>query len=174
MIETERLKMRPITWDDLDYLFELRQDPDVSRYLGGVPTREKLETRTRFHINCHETIGIGMCIMTYKPDGKMVGFSGLQPLEAAGAVEVGYSIDKAHWGLGLGTEACRAWLDYGFDRAGLPLITAIAIPENRASRHIMEKCGMKYQKQYFGRGFECALYRISKEEYNKLNRHDET
>ncbi len=170
MIETERLKMRPITWDDLDWLFELRQDPEVSRYLGGVPTREKLETRTRFHINCHETLGIGMCIMTYKPDGKTIGFSGLQPLEVAGEIEVGYSIGKEHWGLGIGTEACRGWLDYGFNKHGLERIIAVCDPNNFGSYHIMEKCGMKYEKHIFAYESDCLMYGISKSEFNTLNK----
>jgi [ribosomal protein S5]-alanine N-acetyltransferase len=162
--------MRPITWDDIDWLFELRQDPEVSRYLGGVPTREKLETRTRFHINCHETLGIGMCIMTYKRDGKKVGFSGLQPLAVADAVEVGYSINKEHWGLGIGTEACRGWLDYGFNKHGLERIIAVCDPNNFGSYHIMEKCGMKYEKNIFAYESDCVMYGISKSEFNALNK----
>jgi ribosomal-protein-alanine N-acetyltransferase len=104
--------------------------------------------------------------MIYKETGKTIGWCGLQPLDDTDETEAGYALEKEYWGLGIGTEACRAWLDFGFNTAGLPRITAIAVPENKASRHIMEKCGMKYEKQYFGRGFECALYGISREEFN--------
>jgi ribosomal-protein-alanine N-acetyltransferase len=170
MIETERLNFRPITWDDIDWLYEMRLDPEVSRYLGGVPTREKLEARTRFHIDCHEKLGIGMCLMTYKPDDKMIGFAGLQPLEAAGEIEVGYSIVKDHWGLGIGTEACRGWLRFGFNKYGLERIIAVAHPDNLGSTHIMEKNGMKYEKNIFAYEADCVMYGISKDEFNALNK----
>jgi RimJ/RimL family protein N-acetyltransferase len=170
MIETERLKFRPITWDDVDWLFEMRQDPDVSRYLGGVPSREKLETRTRFHIGCHEKLGIGMCVMTYKPDDKMIGFAGIQPLESTGEIEVGYSIIKDYWGLGIGSEACRGWLDFGFNKHGLERIIAVCDPNNFGSYHIMEKCGMKYEKNIIAYDSDCKMYGISKSEFNALQK----
>ena len=169
MIETERLKFRPITLDDLDQLFEMRSDPDVARYLGGVPTREKADARARWHIECHKKLGIGMCIMTYKPENKDIGFAGIQPLEIAGEIEVGYSMDKAHWGLGIGTEACRGWLDYGFNQYGLERIIAVADPANTGSTHIMEKNGMKYERNIFAYEADCAMYGISKEEFNAIH-----
>lgn len=171
MIETERLKFRKLTLDDFDWLFELRSDPEVARYLGGVKPREAVETRLRWHMECHEKLGIGMCVMMYKPeDDKRIGFAGIQPLEVAGEIEVGYSMAKDYWGLGIGSEACRAWLDYGFNKYGLERIIAVADPDNVGSTHIMEKCGMKYEKNIFAYEADCAMYAISKNEFNALNK----
>jgi ribosomal-protein-alanine N-acetyltransferase len=167
MIETERLKFRILTIDDLDLLYNFRLDPEVSRYLGGVPTREKVKSRLRWHLENHKNIGLGMCAMHYKPENeKIIGFSGLQPLDVAGDVEVGYTIDRAHWGLGVGSEACRGWLDYGFNQHGLERIVAVCHPENFGSYHIMEKCGMKYEKNIFAYESDCLMYGISKDEFN--------
>jgi RimJ/RimL family protein N-acetyltransferase len=170
MIETERLKLRKLKIGDLDILYNFRLDPDVSRYLGGVPTREKVETRLRWHLDCHEKMGLGMCVMSYKPeDEKVIGFSGLQPLDVAGEIEVGYTIDKEHWGMGIGSEACRGWLDYGFNQRGLDRIIAVADPANTGSTHIMEKNGMKYERNIFAYESDCAMYGISREEFNAKN-----
>lgn len=171
MIETERLKFRKLTMDDLDWLFHLRSDEEVSRYLGGVPSREKLETRMRWYLECYEKLGIGMCLMSYKPENdKLIGFAGLQPLEVVGEIEVGYSMDKEHWGLGIGTEACRGWLRFGFNQYDLKRIIAVAHPDNFGSRHIMEKNGMKYEKNVFAYESDCVMYGISKDEFNALDK----
>jgi RimJ/RimL family protein N-acetyltransferase len=98
-----------------------------------------------------------------------IGWAGLQPLDDTGEIELGYGMAKEYWGLGLGTEACKAWLNLGFNKLGLPRITAIALPENRASRRIMEKAGVKYEKNIFIRGCDLALHAISRKEFDRLN-----
>lgn len=167
MIETERLLFRKFTDDDLPLLIEQRSDPEVNKYLGG-PRRqnaEALETRMKFYMDCYEKFGVGMCPMIWKATGEIIGGAGLQPLEDTGEIEVGYSIIKKYWGLGIGTEAARGWMEYGFDTMGLERIVAVAMVENTASRHIMEKLGMKFEKNEVHYDEECAFYGISKEEF---------
>lgn len=167
MIETERLSFRKFVDSDLPLLIEQRSDPDVNRYLGG-PRRqnaEALSTRMKFYRDCYEKFGAGMCPMIWKETGKMIGTAGLQPLEDTGEIEVGYSIIKKYWGLGLGTEAARGWLEYGFNTMGLERIVAVAVVANRASQHIMEKLGMKFEKNEVHYAEECAFYGISKTEF---------
>src|SRR5437773_389107 len=47
VLETERLRLRPFTPDDVENLVELDSDPQVMRYInGGRPTpREEIERR---------------------------------------------------------------------------------------------------------------------------------
>jgi RimJ/RimL family protein N-acetyltransferase len=167
MTESERLIFRPFTLDDLPKLIEQRSDPDVIRYLGGTKLQnpEALSKRIRFYMSCYESHGFGMCAMIWKPTGEMIGSAGLQPLDGTDEIEVGYSMVKEYWGKGIGTEAARAWLNHGFRDAGLERIVAVAHTGNRASRHIMEKLGMKYEKSEVHYGEECAFYAISKDEF---------
>lgn len=167
MIESERLIFRKFTLDDLPLLIEQRSDPDVSKYLGGskLQNPEALATRIRFYMECYESHGFGMCAMIWKPTGEMIGSAGIQPLDGTDDIEVGYSMIKDYWGKGIGTEAARAWMDHGFNHFGLDRIVAVAHTENAASRHIMDKIGMKYEKTEFHYGSECAFYAISKEEF---------
>jgi [ribosomal protein S5]-alanine N-acetyltransferase len=171
MIETERLIFRRFTADDLPQLIEQRSDPDVNKYLGG-PKRqnaEALEKRLQFYISCYDKFGFGSCAMLWKSTGEMIGAAGLQPLEDTGEIEIGYSIVKDFWGMGIGTEAARGWLDYGFRKAGLDRIVAVAIEENIASRRIMEKLGMRYETTEVHYDEPCAFYAISKEEFLEEN-----
>src|SRR5690606_5874377 len=129
MIETERLIFRRFVDDDLPLLIEQRSDPGVNRYLGG-PERqnaEALSTRIRFYMDCYDKFGFGMCPMIWKESGEIIGTAGIQPLEDTGDIEVGYSIIKSYWGRGIGTEAARGWMRYGFDIAGLERVVAVAV-----------------------------------------------
>ncbi|HEX6124562.1 MAG TPA: GNAT family N-acetyltransferase [Pyrinomonadaceae bacterium] len=167
MIESERLLFRKFTLDDLPALIEQRSDPEVIKYLGGTRLQnpEALAKRIRFYISCYESHGFGSCAMIWKASGEMIGSAGLQPLEGTDEIEVGYSMIKEFWGKGIGTEAARAWLDHGFRNAGLERIVAVAHTGHWASRHIMEKLGMHYEKTEFHYGEECAFYAISKDEF---------
>lgn len=167
MIESERLLFPRFTLEDLPMLIEQRSDPDVNKFLGGTKLQnpEALAKRIRFYISCYESHGVGMCAMIWKPSGEMIGSAGLQPLDGTDEIEVGYSMIKEFWGKGIGTEAARAWLDHGFRNAGLDRIVAVAHTGNLASRRIMEKLGMKYEKAEVHYGAECAFYAISKDEF---------
>jgi ribosomal-protein-alanine N-acetyltransferase len=169
MIETERLYFRKFEFDDLPQLIEQRSDPEVARYLGGAKRQnpEELSKRIRFYMSCYETHGFGMCPMFWKETDEMIGAAGLQPLEDTGLIEVGYSIIRPHWGRGIGTEAARAWMEFGFNNFDLERIVAVAVVGNTASTRIMEKLGMKYEKTEEHYGEECAFYSVSKEDFFK-------
>ncbi len=167
MIETERIKFRQITTDDLPWLIEMRSPDAVNRYLGGIAMQnaEALTKRLQFYISCYEKFGFGFCAMELKATGELIGTSGLQPLEDTGEIEVGYNLSEKYWRRSLGYECAYAWLDYGFNTAGLERIVAIAHPDNTGSWRIMEKCGMLYEKTELHYGMECVFYAITHEEF---------
>jgi RimJ/RimL family protein N-acetyltransferase len=169
MIETERLYFRKFELDDLPQLIEQRCDPDMYRYLGGTKMQnpEALAKRIRFYIECCDKYGFGMCPMFWKETGDMIGAAGLQPLEVTGEIEVGYSVIKPFWGRGIGTEAAKGWMEFGFNNFGLDRIVAVAVEENIASRRIMEKLGMHYEKTESHYGEDCAFYSASKADFFK-------
>lgn len=172
MFETDRLLFRKITPDDLDLIAETRSDPDVNKYLGGPEkqSREAIEKRLPFYLESYRKFGFGFCLMIWKETGEVIGSAGIQPLGETGEIEVGYNMIKPFWGRGIGTEAAMAWLDHGFNRAGLERIVAVAHPDNKASRHVMEKCGMTFEKIETHYDMDCAFYAISKDEFNALKK----
>jgi [ribosomal protein S5]-alanine N-acetyltransferase len=167
MLETNRLIIRPFTDDDLDRLIEMRADPDVNKYLGGTRLQnpEAIAKRLKVYISTQEKYGFSSCALIWKETGEMIGWGGLMPLEESGEIEVGYGFIKEFWGKGLGTEMTRAWLDHAFGPAGLERVVAIAIPGNDASTHIMEKVGMRYEKNALHYGEDCLFYAVTRDEY---------
>jgi ribosomal-protein-alanine N-acetyltransferase len=169
MIETERLKMRKLTRSDLSWLIEMRTRPEVSKYLGGTKLQNpsSISERLDFYIACYAKFGFGTCAMLWKETGEPIGFSGLQPLEDSGEIEVGYSLQPEYWRMGLGYECAMGWLDHGFNKLGLQRIVAIAVPENVGSWKIMEKCGMHYENEHEHYGMRVVYYAIERSEFIK-------
>jgi ribosomal-protein-alanine N-acetyltransferase len=171
MIETERLILRRFVPADLPTLIAQRTDPEVARYIGGLELQQPvfIEKRLNDYFGNYEALGFGMCAMIWKETGENIGWSGLQPLEDSGEIEVGYGMIPEFWGLGIGFECARAWLDYGFNTLGLGQIVAIAYEENTPSRRIMEKCGMTYTGIGRFHGMDLVQYAISREDFLNLN-----
>lgn len=164
-IETEQLYLRMLTLDDFDDLYALFRDPGVMRYVGaGKPlSREESEMALLSIIKHWERHGFGRLAAIDKRTQRFVGFGGLRSL--IDTPEVVYHIATSHWGRGLATEIAKAFLRYGFEEHKFERIVAIAKPENRASFHVMEKAGMKYEKHTNYYDIDVVQYAISRNEY---------
>jgi RimJ/RimL family protein N-acetyltransferase len=165
IIETERLRLRAFTPDDLDaYHATIHSDPDVMRYLpAGVPLpRYRTAELIDYFIEHGNTRGYSFMAATDKATGALLGHIGLHHLHG-GAVEVGYALGKAHWGGGYATEGARAVMRYGFETLGFDTIIALAFAPNTASRKVMTRLGMSYEGEtdhYYGELL--VLYRLQK------------
>lgn len=172
MFETDRLTINKLTPENLSWLIELRSVESVYRYMGGpeMQNEKAITERMPFYLECHEKFGFGFSTMTLKATGTLIGTSGLQPLGETGEIEVGYNLAEEYWRQGFGYECAVAWLAYGFDVAGLERIVAVADPANTGSWRIMEKCGMKYERNETHYGMNCVFYAVSREDF-LLTRH---
>ena len=166
-IETARLYLRQFTLDDLDDLSRIYSNPEVTKYLTGVRTRQETETAIHTMIQRWEQNNFGMWALVHKIDRKMIGRCGLAFLDKTPEVELGYAIDKVYWNQGLVTEASFASLNYGFDILQLERIVAIARPENIASQRVIQKVGMKYEKNARYYETDVVYYSILRETYRQ-------
>ena len=164
-IETARLYLRQFMPDDLDDLCRIYSDPEIMKYLTGVRTREATETAINTMLKRWEENNFGMWALVHKIDRKMIGRCGLGLLDKTPEVELGYAIDKVYWNQGLATEASFASLNYGFQILKLERIVAIARPENIASQRVIQKVGMKYEKNAHFYETDVVYYSLSRETY---------
>ena len=164
-IETERLRLRMVSPDDLDDLARLFADPDVVKYIGdGQPASREDAAKTIESMTAHwQKQGFGRWIVADKVSGTFIGFGGLRSL--FGAPEVVYHLAKRNWGKGLATELGRAALRFGFEDRGFDRIVAIAKPANSASIHVMEKLGMEFEKEARYYDLEVVQYGISRDAF---------
>lgn len=151
ILETPRLLLRHQTLDDLDDLWALYCDPDVTQYIPDAPrtyaqAREELEWHRNGHPH-HPELGLWATI--HKPTGKFIGRCGLLPwtIDGVQEVEVAYLIAKSYWGQGLGTEAAQGILDYGFSHLHVKRLICLIDAENTASIRVATNIGMTFEKE---------------------------
>jgi ribosomal-protein-alanine N-acetyltransferase len=167
-IETERLLLRQFTPADLDaYAERIFADPEVTRFLPrrDIPPRERAGRVLKYYGEHWHKHGYGNWAVADRIDGQLIGHCGLNFVPEAGEVEVEYSLAKAYWGRGIATEAARASVRFGFETLRLERIIALAAPQNIASRRVMEKAGLSYQREVFFFGMKLVYYQIELGEY---------
>lgn len=160
ILETERLLLREFVLDDLPEFFRLASDPDVTRYTGdGCNTLEEArQGMIDRPLRDYRVHGFGRWAVVLKSTGKVIGFAGLKYLEESAEVDLGYRFFKEHWGQGLATEAARAILNFGITELKLHRIIGIADVENKASRRVLEKVGMRWERITTDGQYEIAHY----------------
>ena len=166
-IETTRLRLRYFSQDDLDDLFCIYSNPEVMKYVGSARTKDETQAALISMIS-HWKHGFGMWAVIYKQSGKIIGRCGLCFLDNTPQVELGYALDKPFWNMGLATEASRASLKYGFEEVRLERIVGIAKPENIASQRVMQKVGMKYEKNAHYYNSDVVYYALDRADYYTL------
>ena len=154
ILETNRLLLRHQTLDDLDALWALYCNPEITKFIPDAPrsyeeAREELEWHMYGHPR-HPELGLWATI--HKATGKFIGRCGLLPWEIEGKqeVEIAYTLAQEYWGQGLATEAARGILQYGFETLKLRRMICLIDPENSASQRVAEKIGMRLEKKVDG------------------------
>jgi len=147
-IETERLRLRELTDADAVALHRIYGDAETMLHVGRsrLPTTDVAATgRVISFVRRHDELhGFTLWAIDERGGEAVVGVAGLIWVEGHGPeVEAAYLLRRDRWGRGYATEALRAVLDAGHRELGLERIVALAYPENDASRHVMEKAGMR-------------------------------
>jgi RimJ/RimL family protein N-acetyltransferase len=149
VVATGRLLLRPLDARDLGALAAIYGDAAVTRYLQAGPydavsgrrvARALLRRARRRPAGGTGTLGV-----VERRSGRLVGTCGLQPLAAAGRIELSYVLGRPWWGRGYATEAAGALMRHGFDALDLDELVAVVHPDNAASRRVVEKLGFGYE-----------------------------
>jgi RimJ/RimL family protein N-acetyltransferase len=152
-IETERLRLRAITPEDLDAVYGYQSREDVTRWLYWGP-------RTREEVRASLDLKIASTAIREEGDVLTLGAELIQTGALVGdfilrlvskeheTAEIGYIIHPDHTGHGYATEAGRELLRLAFVEVGLHRVVGHTEPRNVGSARILEKLGMR-REAYF-------------------------
>ncbi len=141
VIETTRLRLRPLHGGDLDSLAAIHADPVAMEFLAQVLSREataNMIAKAEAHWRTH---GFGLFAVEVKGGPSCIGIVGLNHvadnMPMAPAVEIAWRLSRDFWGQGYAGEAAQAVLRYAFDKLNLDEIIAFTVPANVRSRSVM-------------------------------------
>jgi [ribosomal protein S5]-alanine N-acetyltransferase len=143
IIETARLRLRPLGLHDVEAVLSYATDPEWARYLP-VPQPYRREHAEQFVASQVLLDRERHPAWAIEHEGVVRGGINIRFDFTNQVGEIGYSIARSHWGQGLTTEAAQAVLEAAFVAYGdLKRIRAMADARNTGSLRVMEKIGMR-------------------------------
>lgn len=166
--ESQRLVYERIVPEHAEELASLMRDPEVMRTLWPSaihPTEAQIASSLSGKVAHWERHGFGMWLARERTSGEFLGRGGPQYTDvlSARAVELGWAIVPARWGEGFATELAIASLDKVFSHLRVPDVIAFTLPDNIASRRVMDKAGFTYEREIVHAGLPHVLYRCQRE-----------
>jgi len=145
-LRTPRLLLREWRDKDAESFAAMSADPQVMEYLLPFADRAAVDEWIAGARGHWQVFGFGQWIVELPGVSPFIGVVGLSHLRwtlpFAPAVEAAWRLVRSYWGHGYALEAARAAVDDGFDRLHLDEIVAFTLPQNSASRRVMERIGM--------------------------------
>jgi len=160
ILETDRLRLTPMTMDDTDIATTLLTDARVMKYVTEEPeTAESVLDHMPDAIRRGAGGRLGIGTVSRKDTGEKLGDAILLPVPIEtddtewetvvperwpdAQIEVGYLLRPDQWGQGFATEACKCLIDFLFANSGLDEIVATTDPENTRSHNVLQKNGLR-------------------------------
>lgn len=179
--ETAQVILRNWLPSDIEPYIQLNQDAEVLKYFPRLYSRQ--ESIDDIHEFNQQLVKHGYTIYAceLKKTHEFIGFVGLfnrSDMPFSPCIEIGWRINKSHWGNGLATEAALKCLEIGFNECNLDEIVAFTPQINKASERVMQKIGMSHNPNDDFKHYKVSddhplarhvLYRINKEQFECVN-----
>ncbi len=148
MIETERLIIRQFVYEDYKRVAEVCSDYEIAKMTLGIPvpyTEDDAKNFIQSRIELEKEGKSYEYAVCFKENPNVVvgcvGVVGIS--EKSKKAELGYWVDRNHWGKGIATEATKAMIKFAFNDLKLNSLFARHYEINPASGRVMQKCSMR-------------------------------
>jgi [ribosomal protein S5]-alanine N-acetyltransferase len=148
VLDTQRLRLRPVALTDAAFLLALLNDPAWLRYIGdrGVRTvgdaGRYIEARIWSQYEAH---GFGMYVLELRAQPQLIGTCGLVRREFLAGPDLGVALLPDWVGHGYATEAARAVIAHAGEKLRIDPLYAIVKRENTRSIGMLERLGFTHQ-----------------------------
>lgn len=149
ILDTERCRVREITPEDVDALYEIYAGPGITDYMEGLyEKREDEVAYTQDYIRCHYGFyDFGMWIVEDKQNAAVIGRAGFDMRDESGIPELGFVIRTEYQNKGYATEICNALLAYGKEQLGFDRVGAHVERENVVSVRLLTGLGFVFDRE---------------------------
>ncbi len=166
-LKSRRIEFQSMKTTDAEAIHEYASDEDVSRFIGWPLTQTLDETKSYVErMLQRELEGTFLYANIVLIDsGEIIGTALMFDFDkAANHAELGYVLNKKHWGKGYGTEVTEMMSDFAFDILKLHKLHARVTSANIGSSRVLEKNKFKLEGQlrdYFfidHQYYDCLYY----------------
>lgn len=146
-MQTERIGFSKWCTDDIELAQLLWGDAKVTKYIcaSGSFTKQEVKERLDREVENQNNYHMQYWPIFCLDGGGFIGCCGLRPYAIEeGICEIGFQLRPDYWGKGLGTEAAKAVIDYGFTTLKAKELFAGHHPDNTSSAKMLERLGFHY------------------------------
>ena len=158
-LEAERLRLRPWRNDDLDAFAAFTADPVVTRFVGGVFSRDDTWRRMAMLVGHWTLRGFGNWVIKDKASGAFAGYSGLWEPEGWLEPELMWGLAPAFQGRGYATEAAQRARAYAYEELRWKTIVSYIAAENTPSQAVAKRLGAERDGNFEMRGVVVDVWR---------------
>jgi len=147
MLQGKLVRLRALERADLAQARDYLQDPDVLAYFGFYGPMSLANEEDWYESDRQDASTITFAM---EVEGRFVGGGGFSNLNHKNRrAEVGLFVgDKSLWDRGVGTEALRLMIGYGFQQLNLHRIYLRVFAENERAIHVYEKIGFQHEGRH--------------------------
>ena len=157
VLDSERVSLRPIEREDLQFIRDEKTDSRVRRSLGWPYPENAAQIGEYFEDTLSGGDGIHLLVVG---EGEPAGTVSFHEISDDGrTAELGYWIAPERQGRGYATAAVRLLLAYGFEQRGFHRVEARIFERNDASRAVVEKAGFTHEGRVRESEFIDGAYR---------------
>lgn len=166
MLTTDRLFLREITYDDLDFISEMLAHPEVMYHYPKTYRREESKSWIQRQINRYSKDGIGLWLIEDRITREPYGQAGLiiQKVENSIETEIGYLLHRPYWGRGYATEVGLKAREYAFQNLEKDHVISLIRPQNLPSIKVAERLGMKPFRRTIFHHLEHIVFRVNRDQ----------
>jgi ribosomal-protein-alanine N-acetyltransferase len=162
--QTPRLVIREFLPGEENIYLNHFNDELVTLYL---PVRSREERAKIFRTAVEQypiNKKLGLWGIFNKADGDFIGSCLLRLFnnDEPGIIELGYSLERKYWGLGIGSEMAAAMVTYDFSDQNTSEIVAVTELENAGSQRVLENAGLIRMDNLLRNGEELAYFSLKR------------
>lgn len=149
VLDTDRLLLRRLTFDDSPFIMQLLNDPAWLRFIGDKGIRTDDDARDYIRkgpVAMYERVGFGLYMTERKDDGEPMGLCGLIKRDALDDVDLGFAFLPRFRVNDYAFEAASAVLAHGRADFGLRRVVAITSPDNARSIRLLDRLGFEFER----------------------------
>ena len=148
MLETERLTLSQLSYDDCKFIFELLNAASFKRYIGDRGIRTLSDAREYMRkgpISSYERHGFGLYLVGKRDDATPLGICGLVKRKEFEFPDLGFAFLEPFWSNGYAYESSIAVIEHAGKELGITHIIAMTDDDNSASVRLLEKLGFHFE-----------------------------
>ena len=166
ILETPRLRLREMTPKDIDFVAAMMAHPEVNFFYERRFTRAESEVWLERQLERYRRDGRGLWLAERRETGLPIGQIGLafQDVEGERHPEIGWLLDRPHWGQGYATEGGAAIADAAFNQWGYDHVISLIRPVNEPSQRVARRIGMTERRRVQFHGYEHCVFELASPE----------